>query len=140
MDTGFNIRVYAVCIENNKLLVIKEPFAGSIVNKLPGGGLEFGEGPVDCLKREFKEELNLEITDISPFYIQNHYIPSKINNNKQLVMLYFTCKIKDFNKIKILDESIVEVNWISIDNQLILDLPADQEMYEYLLNINKFKI
>lgn len=34
---GFNIRVYAVCIHDNKLLTIKEPFNGEIVTKLPGG-------------------------------------------------------------------------------------------------------
>lgn len=134
MDTEFNVRVYALCIEQNKILLLKEPFAGKIVVKLPGGGLEFGEGPVDCLKREFKEELNLEITDIEPFYIQKHYIPSAIHNNKQLLMLYFTCKIIDIKKLKILDKDITDVQWTSISKNLLLDLPADQEMYSFLIN------
>ena len=31
-----------------------------------GGGLDHGEDPVDCLKREIKEETGLEVTYISP--------------------------------------------------------------------------
>ena len=62
---GFNIRVYALCIVNNKLLTLKEPFAGNMVVKLPGGGLEFGEGTADCLKREFKEDAGIEIVPVN---------------------------------------------------------------------------
>lgn len=32
--------------------------------EIPGGGLDFGEDPVDCLKRELKEELGLSVTNI----------------------------------------------------------------------------
>ena len=72
---NFNVRVYAICIQNKKLLVIKEPFVGKMVTKLPGGGLELGEGPAECLVREFKEELNLTISNIEPFYIQQNFVP-----------------------------------------------------------------
>jgi len=71
---GFNVRVYALCIVKNKLLTLQEPFAGKMVIKLPGGGLEFGEGTVDCLKREFKEELNLEIEVGDAFYTTKYLI------------------------------------------------------------------
>ena len=39
--------------------------------ELPGGGLDWGESPADCLRREFQEEMGLTITKMaqSPSYI-----------------------------------------------------------------------
>ena len=41
---SFNIRVYALIIENDNILISKELIKGEIVLKFPGGGVEFGEG------------------------------------------------------------------------------------------------
>lgn len=58
----FNIRVYGILLdENNRLLVSDEFIRGNYFTKLPGGGLEFGEGTRECLKREFMEETGLEV-------------------------------------------------------------------------------
>lgn len=35
--------------------------------KFPGGGLEYGEGVLECLHREFDEELNVKIDVIEHF-------------------------------------------------------------------------
>ena len=54
----FNIRVYGILINDNKqVLVADEYIRGGMYTKFPGGGLEFGEGTRDCLKRELKEEV-----------------------------------------------------------------------------------
>ncbi len=111
---GFNIRVYALCIVNNELLTLKEPFAGNMVVKLPGGGLEFGEGTADCLKREFKEELNLEITVGDAFYIQEDFVSSLAKDGKQLLTLYFFATITNLNSLEIIDKNIQAVNWIPL--------------------------
>ena len=58
---SLNVRVYGILIHENKLLVSDEYIKGMKITKLPGGGLEHGEGTIDCLKREFKEELNLDV-------------------------------------------------------------------------------
>lgn len=47
--------------EEKKILLIKEANGKW---ELPGGGLEFGETPHDCLHREVKEEMGLEIISI----------------------------------------------------------------------------
>lgn len=129
---GFNVRVYALCILNNKLLTLKEPFAGKMVTKLPGGGLEFGEGTAECLKREFKEELNLQIEVGDAFYIQEHFVKSLAKDNKQLLMLYFYATILDSDNLQILDTNIREVNWIAIDGENPFSLPVDQLVFKKL--------
>ncbi|WLD22520.1 NUDIX hydrolase [Flavobacterium dauae] len=129
---GFNVRVYALCIVKNKLLTLQEPFAGKMVIKLPGGGLEFGEGTVDCLKREFKEELNLEIEVGDAFYIQEHFVESLANDNKQLLMLYFYATILNIDHLQILDTNIKEGKWVEIDAKNPFTLPVDQLVFKRL--------
>lgn len=129
---GFNIRVYALCIVNNELLTLKEPFAGNMVVKLPGGGLEFSEGTVDCLKREFKEELNLKITVGDAFYIQEDYVPSLAKDGKQLLTLYFFATIIDLHNLEIIDKNIQAVNWIPLSANNPFTLPVDKIVFNKL--------
>ena len=73
----FNIRVYGIMInEQNQLLVADEYIRGGYYTKFPGGGLEFGEGTRDCLKREFKEEMNLDVEIGDHIYTTNLSIGS----------------------------------------------------------------
>ena len=54
----FNIRIYGLLIDEQKRVLVTDEFIrGSLITKFPGGGLEFGEGTRECLKREFKEEM-----------------------------------------------------------------------------------
>ena len=129
---GFNIRVYALCIINNEILTLKEPFAGNMVVKLPGGGLEFGEGTADCLKREFKEELNLEITVGDAFYIQEDFVQSLAKDGKQLLTLYFFATIIDSHNLEIIDKNIQEVNWIPLTANNPFTLPVDKIVFNKL--------
>ena len=129
---GFNIRVYALCIVNNEILTLKEPFAGNMVVKLPGGGLEFDEGTADCLKREFKEELNLEITVGDAFYIQEDFVPSLAKDSKQLLTLYFFATIIDLHNLEIIDKNIQEVNWIPLTANNPFTLPVDKIVFNKL--------
>ncbi len=59
---------YGILIENNKILLIKKnsgPYDGLL--DLPGGTIEFGERPIDALKREFKEEVGINVIDCKLF-------------------------------------------------------------------------
>src|SRR5690554_235041 len=129
---GFNVRVYALCIENNKVLCVKEPFASKMVVKFPGGGLEFGEGTVACLKREFKEELNLHIETGNCFYIQEEFVKSLAKDQKQLLMLYFKARITDKENLKITDDKIEASFWIDIHGENPFTLSVDQIVFKKL--------
>lgn len=129
---GFNIRVYALCVVNNQILTITETFANNLITKMPGGGLEFGEGTIDCLKREFKEELNLDIIVDEPFYIQENFVNSLANDQKQLIVLYFKATILNIHQLKILEPKIKQVEWISVHEKNPFTLPLDQIVFNKL--------
>src|SRR5882762_1062159 len=84
----FNLRVYGVLInENNDILVSDEYIRGNYYTKFPGGGLEFGEGTRDCLKREFKEEMDVEVTD--HLYTTDFFQMSAFNPEHQIISIYY---------------------------------------------------
>ncbi len=86
----FNIRVYGVLIdEQRRVLVSDEYIRGKFFTKFPGGGLEFGEGTRDCLKREFKEETGLDVQIGDHIYTTDFFQISAFNNNDQIISIYY---------------------------------------------------
>ncbi len=89
MAKKFNVRAYGILIKNGTVLVSDEYIKRHKVTKFPGGGLEFGEGLKDCLIREFKEELNLDIEIIEHFYTTDFYVSSSFDTNSQVISVYY---------------------------------------------------
>ncbi|KYP13400.1 NUDIX domain-containing protein [Flavihumibacter sp. CACIAM 22H1] len=86
----FTIRVYGILInENNQVLVSDEKIRGDFFTKFPGGGLEFGEGTRDCLKREFLEEMNLQVSIGEHIYTTDFYQMSAFNPSQQILSIYY---------------------------------------------------
>jgi ADP-ribose pyrophosphatase YjhB (NUDIX family) len=101
----FNIRVYGILINDNKdILVSDELIRGNRYTKFCGGGLEHGEGTINCLKREFMEEMNLEIEVISHLYTTDFYQKSLFNPNHQLISIYYLVKAASTITIPIKNE------------------------------------
>lgn len=88
------MRVYGILIEDEKLLVTDEYIKGIEITKLPGGGLEFGEGTVDCVVREFREETGLAVEARSHFYTTDFFVASAFNVNSQVISIYYLLKHK----------------------------------------------
>jgi ADP-ribose pyrophosphatase YjhB (NUDIX family) len=90
----FNVRVYGIFIKDNHVLVSDEYIKGNSITKFPGGGLEFGEGTADCLIREFKEEMDLEITIKKHFYTTDFFVSSAFDTNSQVISIYYLVDTK----------------------------------------------
>jgi 8-oxo-dGTP diphosphatase len=89
----FSIRIYGILLnEKKKVLVIDELIRGMYITKFPGGGLEFGEGTRDCLKREFMEEMNLPVEVGNHIYTTDFYQMSAFNSDRQIVSIYYFVK------------------------------------------------
>jgi 8-oxo-dGTP diphosphatase len=86
----FNIRVYGILIGENKQVLVSDEFIrGDYYTKFPGGGLEFGEGTRDCLKREFKEEMDLDIRVGDHIYTTDYFQISAFNPEHQIISIYY---------------------------------------------------
>src|ERR1700712_5025398 len=88
----FNVRVYGLLINDSaEILLSDEQEYGMRFIKFPGGGLEYGEGLTDGLKREFVEECNVEVEVINHFYTTDFFVKSAFNDS-QIISVYYLVK------------------------------------------------
>ena len=111
MDT--RLIIHAVLLSNNQeVLIIKRTENQSVYPgywDIPGGTLESGELPLEGLKREVKEETNLDIGKASLFFHTANIDKSK---NKLFVRLIFLATYKGSNIILNPNEH-TEYQWIT---------------------------
>ena len=125
MSYPFNVRVYGLMIENGSVLVADELIHGRSITKFPGGGLEFGEGTLDAIKREMMEETGIVVEVVKHFYTTDFFQPSAFNAQAQVISIYYTIKaispyslhtsekVFDFPEMK---EGAISFRWIKISS------------------------
>ena len=147
----FNVRVYGILFDkDNRLLVSDEFIRGSYFTKLPGGGLELGEGTRDCLKREFMEETGLTVEVGDHIYTTDFFQISAFNNKDQIISIYYLVKTSepillpvktkpfDFSPVQTADpngesEVFRWINWDKVHED-IMSLPIDKVVIGMIRN------
>lgn len=135
----FNIRVYGILTNSsNQILVCDELIKGHPITKFPGGGLEFGEGTIDCLKREFIEETGFEVEVTEHFYTTDYFQVSAYNPAHQIISIYYRVKpmgdfpVKTTDKIFDFEKGMTgyaqTFRWISLEtiSENDFTLPIDR--------------
>ena len=98
----FNIRVYGLFVnEENEVLVTDEFQLNMKMTKFPGGGMKFGEGTIDCLRREMMEECGQKIVNIRHFYTTDFYQKALFFEKQQLISIYYTARLEEPVNFKI---------------------------------------
>lgn len=97
----FNIRVYGLFAQAGRVLVADELIKGHRITKFPGGGLEFGEGPKDCLIREVREEIGVEAFNVEHFYTTDFFQESAFRPGQQIISIYYTFQVADPSAIPV---------------------------------------
>ena len=136
----FNLRVYGIAINSKAEVLITDEFRlGMRMVKFPGGGLEFGEGTLDCLKRECREELKQEIKIIRHFYTTDYFQPTKlIEGPQQLISIYYLIELADPNHLittnKKFDFIVIEgaqtFRWVKLEDidEREMTFPIDRKV------------
>lgn len=86
----FNVRVYGIMINDQRqILVSDEYIRGGYYTKFPGGGLEFGEGTLECVIREWQEELGQDVKVVEHLYTTDFFQISAFDNTTQIISIYY---------------------------------------------------
>jgi len=124
----------AIIIKNNQALIIKRR-PNDVHNPgtwdIPGGRLEPGEDPAQGVKREAKEEVNLDIEIILPIDVQ-HFTRQ---DGQVITMIIYLCRPVS-EEVK-LSEEHTEYKWVNLDN---LDDSFPKWIVPVLKNIKKFHL
>jgi phosphoglycolate phosphatase-like HAD superfamily hydrolase/ADP-ribose pyrophosphatase YjhB (NUDIX family) len=90
---------------------------------IPGGKIKFGEPSLDALKREIKEETNLDIGDIAFVLVQDCIHSKQFYRDTHFVLLNYTCRVEGQYKVKLNDEA-QEFRWMP--PKQALEMPLNQ--------------
>ncbi|MFY8184847.1 MAG: NUDIX domain-containing protein [Bacteroidia bacterium] len=133
----FNVRIYGLLLQGTNVLITDELIAGRQITKFPGGGLEFGESTIDCIKREFIEEMNLEIEVLSHFYTTDFFVPSAFDDS-QVISIYYRVKPAnvELNDVSIFNNEQQSFKWLPLNiiNADDFTFPIDKRVAEMLRN------
>lgn len=126
---GVGVGAIIINKEGKTLLAKRGPKAQNEKGKwsYPGGGLKFGETFEDCIKREMKEEFDIEVEPIGQLGVINHIIPQ---DKQHWIAVAFVCKLIK-GKPKILEpEKEEEIGWFTIKEteRLSLTLVAQNRL------------
>ncbi len=104
---SFLIRVYGLVVNSKQEVLVSDEFELNMkMTKFPGGGLEFGEGLTDGLRREFREECaGQELENIRHFYTTDFYQEAQFFENTQLISVYYLVDLKKPLQFKISEQA-----------------------------------
>lgn len=84
------IRAAAIILQDDSVLLARHEKDDKSYWVLPGGGVDFGESVGEALKREIREEANLDIR-LGEFVMLNDSIPP--DHHRHILNLYFLAEI-----------------------------------------------
>lgn len=95
MDKVFNVRVYGILLNDEEEVLISDERTENVsFTKFPGGGLEYGEGLIDALQREYEEECDFEIEVLRHIYTTDFYEKSSFNES-QIISVYYEVRTSE---------------------------------------------
>ncbi len=117
------------------------------VYELPGGHIDFGEDIIDGLKREIKEEHNMNITVGDPFYVYTY--KNHVKGSHSVEVIYFAQFVEPINQVNINPEDHSTYGWFTKDeifnirNEIVIETQVTHNHSddpEYLAMLRGFEL
>lgn len=135
MKRQFSVRVYAIidAEDKSRILASREFYKGMEMIKFPGGGLEWGEGIVDGLRRELKEELGVVNFEAQQLMVYEKPVISVFNPDIAVISVYY--RVIPRENVKITNGDILELITIPKTEEGInsLTFENDRHAFRYFL-------
>ena len=113
------------------------------VTKFPGGGMEFGEGTIDCLRRECIEEFGEEVEVTGHYYTTDFFQVSAFNTEHQILSIYYRISCSNPERIKVsgkkfdfpeIKDNAQSLRWLEVEliGEEEFTFPIDKKVAEML--------
>ncbi len=142
---SFNVRVYAIILNEQQQVLLTDEYQMDMkMTKFPGGGLQYGEGTIDCLHREAHEEFGQDLEITGHFYTLDYFQPSLFNSQHQLLSIYYKARFPEpvrfkttsrpFDGASSLQNGFISFRWKSVRSLTPDDftLPVDKKVAEMI--------
>ena len=90
---------------------------------IPGGKVKWGEPSAQALRREIKEETDLNITDIEFVLVQDCIHSKEFYRDAHFVLLNYTCRCVGAMDVTLNDEAR-EFRWVGVSEALQMPINA----------------
>jgi len=88
---------------------------------IPGGKIKWGERSEDALRRELKEETDLDVTGIRFVLVQDCIHSKEFYRDEHFLLLNYTCRATGAAAVRLNDEAR-EFRWVTTDEAMAMDL------------------
>jgi phosphoglycolate phosphatase len=101
---------------------------------IPGGKIKWGEPSEGALRREIKEETNLEISNIEFVLVQDCIHSKEFYREAHFVLLNYICQCVGEPAVRLNDEAR-EFRWVTVEQALAM--PLNQPTRNLLISVQR---
>lgn len=114
-----------IVTNGDKVLLVQDPREGRSIWELPGGRMNKDEDPYEAIKREFFEEMGVQLNVHGVVHMEQFFQYS--DNKNAFVIIYNGSLTNPDEEFKLADEEVSQVDWFTPDEIAELNLFPEYE-------------